>query len=332
MVEVARVLAAHRDRLRRGLRVAFWSGHSHGRYSGSAWYADNHWRELRERCVAHVNIDSVGGRGATVLSEGIAMASTRGLGAEAIRAVAGEGFEGGPVGRAGDQSFVSLGIPSLWMSLSEQPPSSDPMAAAFASVVGSPRSGGLGWWWHTVEDTMDKLDPDLMLRDARIYVHALGHLLWEPLLPLAVAAQATEVLAAAEVLARAASGYLDLGPVVRAAREASEAAAALEAWRAKQGDSEVPGDRAVVFDRGVTGLLGGLVGTLYSRSGPFGQDPTAAVPPLPLLDAVRRLAALPPDDDQARALTVDLVRARNRVEDALVRGVDAARSALERLA
>jgi hypothetical protein len=31
MVEVARILAQHRGELRRGLRLAFWSGHSHAR-------------------------------------------------------------------------------------------------------------------------------------------------------------------------------------------------------------------------------------------------------------------------------------------------------------
>src|SRR5688500_6613614 len=57
MLEVARLMAAQRTRLRRGVRVLFWSGHSHGRYSSSAWYADNFFVELDERCVAHVNAD-----------------------------------------------------------------------------------------------------------------------------------------------------------------------------------------------------------------------------------------------------------------------------------
>src|SRR5439155_442351 len=65
MLEVARLLGGRRDRLRRGLRVAFWSGHSHGRYAGSAWYADHAWSELHRRCVLHLNADSTGARGAT---------------------------------------------------------------------------------------------------------------------------------------------------------------------------------------------------------------------------------------------------------------------------
>ena len=51
--------------MRRGIRFAFWSGHSQGRYAGSAWYADHAWRELHQRCVVHLNVDSTGARGAT---------------------------------------------------------------------------------------------------------------------------------------------------------------------------------------------------------------------------------------------------------------------------
>jgi N-acetylated-alpha-linked acidic dipeptidase len=37
LLEVARALQAHRDQLARSVRIAWWSGHSHGRYAGSAW-------------------------------------------------------------------------------------------------------------------------------------------------------------------------------------------------------------------------------------------------------------------------------------------------------
>ena len=58
MIECARLMAQRKDKLARGLRIAFWSGHSQGKYAGSAWYADHHFEELRDRCAAHLNIDS----------------------------------------------------------------------------------------------------------------------------------------------------------------------------------------------------------------------------------------------------------------------------------
>ena len=60
--------------MRRGLRLCFWSGHSHGRYSGSSWYADTRWEELSKRCVAHVNVDSTGAKGNTIMSDALSSA------------------------------------------------------------------------------------------------------------------------------------------------------------------------------------------------------------------------------------------------------------------
>src|SRR5580704_1998327 len=63
MLEVARLLAPEKDKLQRGFRLCFWSGHSHGRYSGSTFYADTYWEELSKRCAVHVNVDSTGAKG-----------------------------------------------------------------------------------------------------------------------------------------------------------------------------------------------------------------------------------------------------------------------------
>src|SRR5437763_626252 len=121
MLETLRTVLPYRQTLRRGLRLAFWSGHSHGRYAGSTWYADNFWEDLHDNCVAHINVDSVGGQNATVLSEAPAMAEMQPCAAQVIRALTGVEFSGTRFGRAGDQSFQGHGIPSLFMSLSEQP-------------------------------------------------------------------------------------------------------------------------------------------------------------------------------------------------------------------
>ncbi|NJN18852.1 MAG: M28 family peptidase [Oscillochloris sp.] len=98
MLHLARLFAERRDQLRRGLRICFWSGHSHGRYAGSAWYTDNHWAELMAGCVAHVYIDSVGGKGATLLSEAYCMAETHGLGKAIIARYGEQEFLGSRVG------------------------------------------------------------------------------------------------------------------------------------------------------------------------------------------------------------------------------------------
>src|SRR5262245_59095046 len=190
MLHVARLLAERRQLLRRGLRLCFWSGHSHGRYAGSAWYVDHHWDELRRHCAAYVNIDSVGGQGATLLTEGYCVAETFDREHEVIRRYGGQEIAGARVGRAGDESLVGIGVAALLMTVSEQPEVAG--ATGAAAVIGG-RSGGLGWWWHTPDDTLDKLDPALLARDARLYAATLFRLCGEQILPFNYAAAADEL-------------------------------------------------------------------------------------------------------------------------------------------
>jgi len=120
-MEAARVFHAHRHRLRRGIRCAFWPGHSTGRYAGSSWYADQHWHDLYQHCVLHINCDSPGVLGATEYDPVTATADAAEFAVGLIKEVAGQdvGWER-PV-RAGDQSFWGTGVPSLLMGSSVRP-------------------------------------------------------------------------------------------------------------------------------------------------------------------------------------------------------------------
>jgi hypothetical protein len=211
MLEVARLLAPRREELRRGLRICFWSGHSHGRYAGSAQYADEHFFELRERCVVHVNVDSPGGMGATDLGHAIASAELRDLARAAVEPEAAQPYVGTPPLRAGDESFLGMGVPALFMEVSEQPPGGEGGSGVSAG-------GGLGWWWHTPADTLDKLDPAFLARDARIYLRALWRLLAEPVLPMRMRPAAAEVLGVLEERAASAGGWLPLEPPIALAK------------------------------------------------------------------------------------------------------------------
>ena len=320
MLEVLRVLLPHRERLRRSLRLAFWSGHSHGRYAGSTWYADNFWEELYENCVLHLNTDSPGSRGATVVTEGQAMAETRGVAADAIRALTGEEFRGSRFGRSGDQSFMSLGIPSLFMFVSEQPAGQDASAGDVAALLGGPgaKGGGVGWWWHTTEDTPDKLDPELLARDARIYAAVAHRFLSEAVLPLDVRASAEELLDHLRDWGEKAAGRFDLSSVVSRAQEVADLADGfqrrLEAARKNDGS-----EAARELNEAVRRVESGLVRLNYARSDPFDHDPAVPQPPVPLLAPIDRLLLTDRGSDEEREITTVLVRRRNRVMHELAR-------------
>ncbi len=175
MLECARILAGERGEWRRGLRFCFWSGHSHGRYSGSSWYADEYWDELDRRCIVHVNVDSTGAKGNTFLGEAPSVAQLTPLAREAVAVQGGQEISGERMSRAGDQSFWGIGVPSMFMSVGHQDAAeaTDVMGSVLHGNTGPKRGAGLGWWWHTPHDLIDKIEPDLLVRDTRIFVHTL---------------------------------------------------------------------------------------------------------------------------------------------------------------
>lgn len=168
-LEVARILARHREQLTHSVKCVAWSGHSHGRYAGSTVYCDAHFASLASNCLLHHNADCLGGAGASLLTLSPAMACTAPLAKWALQYVTGcSTWQGVRFSRSCDQSFWGAGVPSVFSQVSEQPPRDDPAARAFGKLFGSSQSGGYGPYWHTCEDCPEHLDPDNLLRDARV--------------------------------------------------------------------------------------------------------------------------------------------------------------------
>ena len=206
MLETARVMAKHRNRLRRGVRFAWWSGHSQGRYSGSTWYADHHWIDLHRHAIVHLNVDSLGCRGATDYSEVECTAKMYELGRSVISQYVGQTPQYDRMGRSGDNSFWGIGLPTLFQLVSHQPPEPEGKEVVVK---------GLPWFWHTAADTLDKIDPDILLNDTRVYMASLWRLCTDPVLPIHFLHVADEFEKVLTGLGRQASGAFDLAPVLK---------------------------------------------------------------------------------------------------------------------
>jgi aminopeptidase YwaD len=287
MLEVARLTARERTKWRRGLRLCFWSGHSHGRYSGSTWYADQNWDELERRCAVHVNVDSTGGVGATVLENAAAAPELIGLAGDAIGEQAGSEYAGKRMSRSSDQSFWGIGISAMFGALSEQPPAPVKMRNA------------LGWWWHTPHDLLDKIDETNLVRDTRVFVHTLWRLLSEPVLPLDFAAHANSLLDELTSLRGSLGARFSVDDLIAAAE------------RLKDNASGVHSDAALIR------ASRALAPVYYTTGDRFAHDPALPLPGWPVLDPLRKLAKMAPGTDSARLLTVSAMRGRNRLAHAL---------------
>jgi hypothetical protein len=298
MLESARLLAARRHEWVRGLRVCFWSGHSHGRYSGSAWYVDEHWDELDRRCVAHVNVDSTGGMGASVLENAAAVSELTTLASEAIRERTGHQYLGKRKSRSSDDSLPGVGVPSMFGALSEQPPGPVKMRNA------------LGWWWHTPHDTIDKLDEANLVRDTQVFVHVLWRLVADAVLPLDYAAHARALIAELDRMQRALDGRFSLDRLFGAALALRDKADAIAALDPDPDQTEAINAALVTCSRA-------LVPVDYSRGDRFVHDPALPQGPWPALDPVRALAKTAAGSDAERFHRVAAVRAVNRMAFAL---------------
>ena len=296
MLEVARLCATRQAEWRRGLRVCFWSGHSHGRYSSSAWYADHHWAELEQRCAAHVNVDSLGGIGADVLGDAGCMAPLNGLAADAILAVSGQVHAGRRKNRNSDESFSGIGVPSMFGSISMQPAQPDGFRNA------------LGWWWHTPQDLLDKVDEANLVRDTRILLHATWRLLADPMLPLDHAAQATSLLEELQALSPRLAGQLPVEAALATASRLRDRLARLQAS---------PAEDQAARNRLLMRLSRVLVPLDYVSGDRLAHDPALPQPSWPVLSPLRSLAEAPPGSDEARFAAVSAMRACNRLAQAL---------------
>lgn len=314
MLEVARICAARTGLWRRALRLCFWSGHSHGRYSGSTWYVDNHWSELRSRCVAHVNIDSPGGLNSTLLEKAQAMGVLLDLADEAIREQSQQHIMGDRMARAGDQSLESLGVPAMFMGVGQQPDEDEERTGPTGPYRINRRvPNALGWWWHTPHDTLDKIDPQLQARDTRIYVHTLVRLLELPVLPLKTERAVASLAAFLQPLM---TKLLLLEPGI----------GALQQMLTRIADLSMQFDRAIVqgvatdperVNRALLGVCHALIPLEYVSGDMFSHDAALPQPSYPLLQPLVRLVGCEPGSDAAKFQAVEASRARNRAMHAL---------------
>ncbi|NLS17759.1 M28 family peptidase [Rhizobium sp. P40RR-XXII] len=311
MLEAARLLALRASDWQRGLRVCFWSGHSHGRYSGSAWYADEYFDELDRRCVAHVNVDSTGGEGASVLTNSGVIDELRSLVADVIERQTGQKHAGRRHGRAADQSFWGVGIPSMFGSLSHQPPGPVKMLTA------------LGWWWHTPHDTVEHIDPDNLSRDTRIVLEILWRLLTEPVLPLDYTIYADALGKQVTQLRAQLDDRIDISVLANAIEELRiNAKTILET-------KDLSPARTARINASLMRAGRHLVPLNYTSGERFHHDSALPHPAWPSLEGLRALAKLPMASPETAFYAVHARQARNRVAHALREANAALRVALE---
>ncbi len=311
LLELARVLWWLRDRLQRSVRIAWWPGHSTGRYAGSTWYADTFADDLDEHCIAQLDIDSPGCADATVYEEVMWMAEADALCRSSIHDALGLPSARVRPLRAGDYSFNQIGPTGLYMLLSNIP--ADERARRGYYAVGG--CGG-NTAWHTPDDLMPVADLEILRRDLAVYLTTIVRILNAPLHPFDYTAAVDEMRSAVGQYHQAAAGEIDLEPVLAAM---TELAHDIRAWRndAEARVAQAPGNtderrRLNAVQRRLARLL---VPLNYARGERFDHDPALKFGIVPRLEPAASLASTAPE--LKPFLKVGLVREANKVRGIL---------------
>ena len=291
MLELARAFYRQRGQLRRGLVVAWWPGHSNGRYAGSTWFADHRFMELRDRAIAYVNVDGIGQKGATSYSAA-ATASLSGLAGDVVRVRAGNvPLRVGRPGRDSDESFNGIGLPLLQLNHNRL------------------EADGGYWWWHTPDDTFDKIDFSVLKEDADLYADALSALLAAPSPPIDMVAEVDALGVLIRQRQEASHGKLDLSAAVE-----RQSRLAILVRDIQQRLPRAPEDGR---DLAMVRVLRPLYRVIYTLGSAYHPDPAVSFGQLPGMADVASLALAPTGSATAGFTMTSLVRERNRLVDAL---------------
>jgi N-acetylated-alpha-linked acidic dipeptidase len=305
LLELARVLHGLAPRLKRSIRIAWWPGHSTGRYAGSTWYADTFADEIDERCIAHLNIDSPGCAAATAYEEVMWMAEAEDLCSRAIADAAGVSAQRMRPLRAGDYSFNQIGPTAFYMLLSNIPQEERRRRGYYAV-------GGCGGnvAWHTPEDLLDIADLTVLRADLQVYLTTIIRTVNAPLYPFDYAAAIDEMTAAVRQYHAAAAGAVDLQPVLD---DLDALRAAYVRWRADaEGQSlSASSEERRRLNATLRRIARHLVPLGYARGERFDHDPAIKFGAVPRLEAATRLAAAAAD--LKPFIRTGLLRERNKV-------------------
>lgn len=300
MLELTRAFARHQDRLLRGLVVAWWPGHSNGRYAGSTWYVDQEFDELRRRALAYVNFEGLGQIDAKRFGA-TATTSLLGLARSVVLEGVGDSIRPGTPGRNSDQSFNGVGLPLLQLNHSRLA-----------------EDGGY-WWWHTPDDTRDKVSAEVLKVDADLYAAALTRLLAESPFPVSLSAPVERLGSLLSRRQEEAGDHFDMGEALARQGELLGFMQRVEA--------SLPSSPDPAMDLALVAILRPVHRILYTGLGPYHPDPAVSVGSLPGLNPVAMLVENEPSTDRYRFALTTLEREYARILEAL----DQARAEAEQL-
>lgn len=303
-LELCRVLSRRREELDRDIYFVFWSGHEIAEAAGSTWFADHYWDSLNKHCVCYMHIDSTGVRETQLFevktSEELLSFAERNarqvLPELELRAMA--------LKKIGDQSFMGIGIPSITQRKSF---TSEYMQHAHGAT--------LGWWNHTKEDGLDKCDPKALEEDAQCTLQAIYALATEKLLPYDFSEKFGKLRRVAADLVNEFGEHIDLIDLTENIKQAEQGV--LRVQQLSETGLQGREERYNEFMKFVARQLTNVTMTCADKYSQDSYGFTDLSAPIPLLAGLSRLKDLERSSLEYGLLETQLVKNKNRINDAL---------------
>lgn len=307
MLEMTRVFGKFKDRMKRSIYFVYWNGHEIAEAAGSTWFQDYFYEDVRNNCIGYINIDSTGMRGAEKYGTD-ASRELSDFAYDTIKRVLDEEVSVAYLAKTGDQSFFGVGVPSIAGRISYSP-----------EVVQEQNGATLGYWNHTCEDSIDKMDVNNMEKDNRVDVGVILGLTNARVLPYDFSKTCEDMKQKVEYLRRESGDVIDMRGISDGIDRLSAGVAGLNLLR---GQAEMLSRERV---RGLNDTLLRLSRTItnafYTNAEKYDQDSygrTILSKPLPLLFPVIALSKLEKDSLAYQLLYTKMLRNRNRVADAVL--------------
>ncbi|NKB57650.1 MAG: M28 family peptidase [Alphaproteobacteria bacterium] len=323
IVELARVINLHRDKLKRGLVCGFWTAHETGTMVGSSWFADRNWDRLRDHGCAYMQIDQPACVGTTRWGTGSNVQLRRFHQSVEARQLGNMEYYWHRLPKGGDASFMGLGIPSMYGigHYTEQELKETGLAR-------------LGWWHHSIECNMDKIDLNFLATHLKVYAGYLWGLCTETVLPFEFTDAADQFVDRLVELQKPGQS-IGLDGALQRARDFQNAAnafdTATDVWRGRYTQDATRDDApAHVLNETMKRVNRLLIPLASTAKGTYGHDPYGYTPQgsmIPVLHDVPQLNGLP-EDETRWMLETELVRARNLVADTMTDATAALRDAV----
>jgi hypothetical protein len=211
--------------------------------------------------------------------------------------------------KTGDASFFGVGVPAIAGRSS--------FSTATVEAMGN---ANLGWWHHSIENTIGVLDKELLEVHLKVHVGYLWGMLTTPILPARFTPTVKKMVDRLNELSPQGE-RIKLAGAVQIANEALAAAerldTAVDVWRRQ---ADIPTEIEQTINGTLKGLSRILVPLGGTVAGTYGQDPyglSAQSTLLPGLYDLTRMNSLPAQAEEREMLFRELIRQRNRLADSM---------------